>query len=51
MFGMASWDKLVKCIFDIFETVRVKRGKFQNFQKSRGWFIPKIAQTKHVITG
>ena len=24
--------------------------KFQNVQKSRGWFIPKIAETKHVIT-
>ena len=24
--------------------------KFQIFQKSRGWFIPKIAPSKHVIT-
>ena len=33
------------------ELAWVKQGQFQNFQKSRGWFIPKIAQTKHVITG
>ena len=51
MFGRAIWDKLPDYIFEKFEIVRVKRGEFQNFQKSRGWFIPKIARTKHVITG
>ena len=29
----------------------MKRRQFQNFQKSRGLFIAKIARTKHVITG
>ena len=29
----------------------LKTLKFQNFQKSQGWFIKKIARTKHVITG
>ena len=29
---------------------KVKRGQFQNLQKSRGWFILKIARTKQVIT-
>ena len=33
MFGRAICDKLPECIF-------------QNFQKSRRWFIPKIARTK-----
>ena len=46
MFGRAIWDKLPKCVFENFEIARVKRGQFQNFQKSRGWFIPKTAQTK-----
>ena len=50
MFGRAIWYKLPECIFGNFETVRVKRGQFQNFQKSWGWFIPKIARTKNVIT-
>ena len=51
MFGREIWDKLLECIFENFEIAQVKRGQFQNFQKSRGWFIPKITQTKHVITG
>ena len=36
MFGKAIWDKLSECIFENFEITRVKRGQFQNFQKSRG---------------
>ena len=39
MFGMAIWDKLLECIFEIFENfeiARVKPGQFQYFQKSRG---------------
>ena len=51
MFGRAIWDKLPKCIFENSEIALVKRGQFQNFQKSRVWFIPKIVGTKHVITG
>ena len=50
MFGRVIWDKLPECIFGNFEIAQVKRGQFQNFQESWGWFIPKIAQTKHVIT-
>ena len=42
MFGKVIWNKLPECIF-----TRV----IQNFEKSQGWFIPKIAQTKHVVTG
>ena len=45
------WDKLPWCIFENFEIAWVKQGQFQNFQKSWGWFIPKIARTKYVITG
>ena len=51
MFGRAICDKLPKCIFESFEIARVKRGQFQNFQKSWGWFIPKTARTKHLVTG
>ena len=51
MFGRVIWDKLPKCIFENFETAWVKREQFQNCQKSWGWFIPKIVQTKDVITG
>ena len=40
-----------RAIFKNFEIALVKRGQPQNFQKSQGWFIPKIARTKHVITG
>ena len=36
MYGKAIWDKLPECIFGNFEIARVKRGQFQNFQKSRG---------------
>ena len=49
--GRAIWDKLPKSIFENIEVTWVKQKQFQNFQKSRGWFIPKIARTKHVITG
>ena len=45
--GRAIWDRLPECIFENSEIVRVKRGQFQNFQKSRGWFIPQISRTKH----
>ena len=51
MLGREIWNKLPECIFEKFEIARVKRGQFQNFQKSRGLFIPKIILTKHVITG
>ena len=34
MFGRAIWDKLPEWIFENFEIARVKRGQFQNFQKS-----------------
>ena len=50
MFGKAIWDKLRKCIFEYFESARVKQELFENFQKSRGWFIPKIAQSKYLLT-
>ena len=43
MFGRAIWDKLPECIFENYEIARVKRVQFQNFKKSRGLFIPKIA--------
>ena len=36
MFMRTIWDKVPECIFENFEIVRVKRGQFQNFQKSRG---------------
>ena len=51
MFGRAIWDKLPECIFENFENDLVKREQFQNFKKKRGWFIPKIAWTKYVVTG
>ena len=51
MFGRASWEKLPECIFENFEIARVKREQFQTFKKLQKWFIPKIVQTKHVITG
>ena len=51
MFGRAIWDKFPKCIAENSEIVSVKQGQFQNFQKSWGSFLPKIARTKHVITG
>ena len=50
MFGRMIWDKLPKCIFQNSEIAQLKQ-QFQNFQKSQGWFVPKIARTKHVITG
>ena len=46
MFARAIWDKFSKLIFKNFEIAWVKRGQYQNFQKSQGWFIPKIARTK-----
>ena len=51
MFGRTIWDKLPQCIIENFEIARVKSMKCQNFQKSRGWFMPKIARTKYVMTG
>ena len=42
MLGRVILDKLPKWIFENFEIARVKRGQFQYFQKSPGWFIPKI---------
>ena len=51
MFGRVIWNKLPTCIYEIFEISQVKRRQFQNFWKSRGWFIPKNAQAKHVVTG
>ena len=51
MFGRAIWDKLLECIFENFEIATVIQGQFQNFQKSQGWFISKIVQTKYVING
>ena len=51
MFGTSIWGKLTECIFENFEITRVKQKQFQNFQKWRGWLIPKIARTKHVVTG
>ena len=51
MFGRAVWDKLSKCIVENSEIAWLKQGKSQNFQKSQRWFILKIAQTKHLITG
>ena len=50
MFGREIWDKLPKCIFENLLITQVNGGQFQNFQKSRGWFISKIASTKYVIT-
>ena len=47
MSGREIWHKFPECIFENFEIALVKRGHFQNFQESRGWFIPKIAPTKH----
>ena len=41
MLERAIWDKLPESIFENIEIARVKRG----------WFIPKIARNKHVITG
>ena len=50
MLGRAIWDKLPQHIFENFEIARIKREQFQNFQKSRGYFIPKLARTKHLVT-
>ena len=36
IFGVAIQIKLPESVFENFETVRGKRGQFQNFQKSRG---------------
>ena len=51
MSGRAICDKLPDCILENFEIAWVKQAQFQNFQKQRGLFIPKIVRTKHVITG
>ena len=39
MRGRAIWDKLPESIFENFEIIL------------RVWFVPKMAWTKHVITG
>ena len=31
-----DWNKFPECIFENFEIIGVKRGQFQNFQKSGG---------------
>ena len=49
MFGRAIWDRFSECIFENLEIVWVKQGQFQNFCKSRGLFIPKIARTKQYL--
>ena len=36
MFGRAIWDKVPEYIFENLGLARVKRGQFQDFQKSRG---------------
>ena len=36
MFWRAIWDKLPEYIFENFKIARVKRGQFQNLQKTRG---------------
>ena len=36
MFGRAIWDKLPERIFENFGIARLKRGQFQNFEKSQG---------------
>ena len=41
MFGKAIWGKLPESILE----------NYENFQKSRGSFIPKIARIKHAGTG
>ena len=51
MFGRVIRDKWPECIFENFEIVWIKRGQFQNFQESLGWFIPKIVRAKNVIIG
>ena len=35
----AIWDKLLEYVFENFEITQVKRGQFQDFQKSRGGFL------------
>ena len=49
--GRAICDKLPERIFENLEFAQVKRGQCQNFQKSRGGFIPKVTRKKHVIIG
>ena len=51
MFEWVIWDKLPECISENVEIARVKQGKFQYFQKSRGCFILKIARNEHMIAG
>ena len=41
----------IDCLSANFEIARVKQVQFQNLQKSRAWFIPKIAWSKHMVTG
>ena len=51
MFKSTTCDKLPARIFENFEIAQVKQWQFENFQKSWRWFIPQIAQIKHVATG
>ena len=44
MFGRAIFDKLPKGLFRNLEMAWVKQGQYQNFQKLRGSFTPKIAE-------
>ena len=44
MFVRAIWNKLLKYIFENNEIAGVKRGQFQNFLKSRWWFILKLSE-------
>ena len=47
MSGRAIWDKMPEYIFENFWNCPSKMKQFQNFQKSQGWFIPKIAWTNY----
>ena len=44
MFGKATWDELPECIFENFETARVKRRQFQIFQRSWGELSQKLSE-------
>ena len=48
MFDRATWDKLSEFVFENFEIARVKRGQFQNSQKSQGRSIPNITRTMEI---
>ena len=50
MFGRVIWDKLPKYIFGNFEIARENEGNFKIFINHEG-DCPKMARTKHVVTG